>query len=49
MQETHVGDIVYVDLGFEHNDQSLSIELDGQDGRREEQLANHRLSLETIR
>ena len=45
MQETHVRDVVDVYLSFEHDDEGLAVELDRKDGRGEQQLADHGLSL----
>ena len=45
VQELHVRDIVDVDLDLEDDDERLAVELDGEDGGGEEELANHRLPL----
>ena len=46
VEESHVGDVVDVYLDFEDDDERLAVELDGEDGGREEELADHRLPLE---
>lgn len=45
VQELHVGDVVHVDTLLQDDDQSPSIELDGEDGGGERQLANGGLAL----
>lgn len=45
VQELHIGDIVDVDALLEDNDQPPSVELDGEDGGWECQLADGRLAL----
>ena len=43
--EAHVGDVVYVYLVLEDDDEGLAVELDGEDGGGEEELADHGLAL----
>ena len=43
--EAHVGDVVYVYLVLEDDDECLAVELDGEDGGGEEELADHGLAL----
>ena len=45
VEESHVGDVVDVYLDFEDDDERLAVELDGEDGGREEELAYHGLPL----
>lgn len=45
VEQFHVADVVDVDLVLQHNDESLSVELDREDGRWECQLANGGLTL----
>lgn len=45
MKQLHVADVVDIDLVLQHNNKSLSVELDREDGRRECQLANGGLAL----
>jgi hypothetical protein len=35
MEQSHVGDVVDIDLGFEHDDESLAVELDRENRRGE--------------
>ena len=46
MEELHVGDVVDVYLDLEDDDEGLAVELDGEDGGGEEELAYHGLSLD---
>lgn len=41
MHEPHRADIVDVYFNFKHDHERLAVEFHGEDGRREEQLANH--------
>jgi succinyl-CoA synthetase alpha subunit len=45
MHESHCANVVDVYLDFEDDDECLAIELDGEDGGGEEELADHGLSL----
>lgn len=48
VQQPHVADIVNVYLHFQHNYQRFSVELDSEDGGREQELAYHRVALIAI-
>ena len=45
MKQLHVADVVQEDLLFKHHDQPPPVHFDSQDGCRERQLADSRLSL----
>ena len=45
VQQLHVRDVIDVDLHFEDDDQGLAVELDSEDGRGKEELADHGLPL----
>ena len=49
VEQFHVGNVVNVDPLFEDDDQSPPVQLDGEDGRRERQLADGRLALSAVR
>ena len=40
MHQAEVGDVVYVDLGFEHDDQCSPVKFDAEDGGGEEEVAD---------
>lgn len=46
MLQPHIRDVVDVDLVLQHDDQGLPVELYGENGRREEELADHTLPLQ---
>lgn len=41
MLQSHVGDVIDIDLRFEDNSKDFSIEFDSEDRRREKQFAYH--------
>ncbi len=45
VQELHIRDVVDVDLDLEDDNERLAVELDGENGGGEEELANHGLPL----
>lgn len=48
VQQLHIADVVDVDPLLKDNDESPPVELDGEDGRRELELADGRLSLHGV-
>lgn len=45
VQELHSADVIDVDLLFQHDDKSLPVQLDSEDGSREGEFAYRRLAL----
>ena len=45
MKQSHIRNVVYVDLRFKDNDKSFPVELDGEYRGGKQQFANHGLSL----
>ena len=46
MQQPHIGYVIDVNFCLENNDERFAIKLDGEDGRRKKEFANHGLTLE---
>jgi hypothetical protein len=45
VEKLHVGDVIDIDLFLQDNGQAFPVQLDGEDGRREGELAYCRLPL----
>jgi hypothetical protein len=45
MKQSHIRNVVYVDLRFKDDDEGFPVELDGEYRRGKQQFANHGLSL----
>jgi hypothetical protein len=46
VKQAHIANVVYVNLLFEYDGESFSVQSDGEDGRRKGEFANDRRSLE---